>query len=49
VKREDHPSPFGEQVVAAVGELSQLGDRGIDVEWLPAGVAALRCRRSGRA
>jgi hypothetical protein len=32
--------PFCEQITAAVGDLPQLGNRGVDVERFPAGVAA---------
>jgi hypothetical protein len=41
VKPEDHPGPFGEQVTAAVGDLAQLGECGVDVERLPAGMTGL--------
>jgi hypothetical protein len=40
VETECDPGPFGQQVAAAVGNLSQLGDRGLDVQRLPAYVPA---------
>jgi hypothetical protein len=40
VEAKCDPGPFGEEVAAAAGNLPQLGDRGLDVQRLPAHVAA---------
>jgi hypothetical protein len=49
VECQDHPGPFGEQVAAAVRDLPQLGDRGVDVERFPARVAARGAGDTGGA
>jgi hypothetical protein len=48
VEAEGDPGPFGQQVAAAVGNLPQLGDRGLDVQRLPAYVAANSAGELGR-
>jgi hypothetical protein len=45
----DHRGPFGEQVAAAVRDLPQLGDRGVDVERFPAHVVARGAGDTGGA
>jgi hypothetical protein len=40
VEAECDPGPFGQQVAAPVGNLPQLGNRGLDVKRLPADIAA---------
>ena len=39
VEAECDPGPFGQEVGAAVGNLPQLGYRGLDVQRLPARIA----------
>jgi hypothetical protein len=48
VEAKCHPCPFGQEVAAAVGNLPQLGNRGLDVQRLPAYVPANSAGELGR-
>jgi hypothetical protein len=48
VEAKRDPGPFGQQVAAAVRNLPQLGYRGLDVQRLPAHIAANSAGELGR-